>query len=113
MAGKNRYIRRGKGEQENTSFTYSDLAYLCFPISRSDQNNPKSSDLHELPADGPLHRAMGRSKCTKALLASFEEAGILRAGRWRIPSAGEVITDPREGEFICFTSHLERGLGSQ
>src|SRR3954469_16052488 len=27
------------------------------------------------------------------------------------PMAGEVTPDPREGEFICFTSHLERGLG--
>src|SRR3954466_1407665 len=59
----------------------------------------------------PSTEPWDRSKCTKALLASFEEAGILRAGRWRIPASGEVTPDPREGEFICFTSHLERGLG--
>ena len=53
----------------------------------------------------------GRSKCTRAQLASFEEAGILHTGCWRIPVAGEVNPNPREGEFICFTSHLERGLG--
>src|SRR3954462_14422918 len=53
----------------------------------------------------------GRSKCTRAQLASFEEAGILRAGCWRIPAAGETTPNPREREFICFTSHLERGLG--
>src|SRR4051812_24190635 len=59
----------------------------------------------------PPMEPWGRSKCTKVLIRSFKEAGILRAGRWRIPAAGEVVLDPREGEFICFTSHLERGLG--
>src|SRR3954470_18763890 len=59
----------------------------------------------------PSTEPWGRSKCTRALLASFEEAGILCAGRWRIPAAGEVTPNPREREFICFTSHLERGLG--
>ena len=58
----------------------------------------------------PPAEPWGRSKCTKVLLKSFEEAGILRAGRWHIPAAGEVVPDPRDREFICFTSHLERGL---
>lgn len=59
----------------------------------------------------PSTEPWGRSKCTRALLASLEEAELLRAGRWRIPADGEVTTDPREGEFIRFTIHLERGLG--
>jgi hypothetical protein len=58
-----------------------------------------------------LTEPWGRSKCTRAQLASFEEAGILRAGCWRIPAAGETTPNPREREFVCFTSHLERGLG--
>src|SRR4051812_8631713 len=67
--------------------------------------NPRS------PNRWPPTEPWSRSNCTKALLRSFEEVGILRAGRWRIPAAEEVIPDPREGEFVCFTSHLEQGLG--
>src|SRR4051812_12734664 len=64
-----------------------------------------------LPPMAPSTEPWGKSKCTRAQLASFEEAGILRARRWRIPAAREVTPDPREGEFICFASDLERGLG--
>src|SRR5215216_5679263 len=80
------------------------------PASRSYRSRePRPPRIFQLMA--PSTEPWGRSKCTRALLASFEEAGILRAGRWRIPAAGEVTPDLREGEFICFTSHLERGLG--
>src|SRR5215216_4372135 len=73
------------------------------PIQRA----PTSANFQPI---APSTEPWGRSKCTRVLLASFEEAGILCAGRWRIPAAGEVIPNPREGEFVCFTSHLERGL---
>src|SRR4051812_43009821 len=59
----------------------------------------------------PLKELWGRSKCTKVLLKSFKDAGILHTGRWRIPVAREVEPNPRADEFICFTSHFERGLG--
>src|SRR4051812_49185605 len=53
----------------------------------------------------------GRSKCMKVQLKSFKDLGILCAGRWQIRADGEVVRDPLAREFICFTSHLERGLG--
>ena len=40
-------------------------------------------------------------------LGSIEEVGA------RAPSPDEISPDPEEGEFVVFSSHLERGLGLQ
>ena len=51
------------------------------------------------------------SNCTEALLKSYQAAGLLVKGRYRVPPAIESTPSPRNGEFIVFTSQLERGLG--
>ena len=50
------------------------------------------------------------SKCTASQLKSFESAGLLVKNLYRVPSLTEVAPSPRDGEFILFTSQLERGL---
>src|SRR3954468_21744181 len=99
------------GDRRTTSLSFPPIArtfvFLCILI----QPNRNLLTPMNPSTNGPSNEPWGRSKCTRAQLASFEEAGILHAGRWRIPAAGEVTPYPRGGEFVCFTSHLELGLG--
>ena len=48
--------------------------------------------------------------CTEALLKSYQTAGLLEKGRYRVSPATEGAPCPKSGELIVFTSQLERGL---
>ena len=51
------------------------------------------------------------SKCTESQLRSYQAARLLVKGKYIVPPKTEVAQSPKDGEFIVFTSQLERGLG--
>ena len=45
------------------------------------------------------------------MLKSYQAAGVLVKGLYRVPEKTESAPSLRDGEFVAFMSQLERGLG--